>query len=170
MSKDAQVNIYLEREQKQRWDEYKEKSKEVGSMAELIRSAVELYIETDGGRDSVGEGLAGEVDLGGVETELRGLQNRLDDLETSVETVRREVESDRIDSSLQQAVYQSIPKASDLDDGERGAMAGEVAKSVDGDQSDVARALEILDETTPDVQSRVFEERGNRLRYYWRRS
>ncbi|WP_424019052.1 hypothetical protein ACOZ4N_06160 [Halorientalis pallida] len=170
MTKDAQVNIYLDQEQKDRWDKYKEESSKVSSMAELIRSAVELYIETDGGRESVGGAVTGDVNLGGVETELKGIQNRLDDLETTIDTVRREVESDEVDASLQQAVLRSLPKRSELNDGERGAMAGEVANSVDAGEREVAKALDILDETTPNVQSRVFEEGGRRLKYYWKQS
>jgi hypothetical protein len=170
MTKDAQVNIYLNREQKQRWDEYKEESNEIGSMAELIRSAVELYIETDGGRESVGGTATGQVDLGSVETELKGIQNRLADLETSMDTVRREVESDQVDASLQEAVLDSLPKSSELDDGEWGAMVGDVAKSVDAEESEVKEALENLDQITPHVRSRVFEEHGNRYKCYWRQS
>lgn len=68
MTKDAQVNINLDQEQKDRWNEYKQESKEIGSMAELIRSHVELYLETDGGRESVARAVTGDVDFGGFET------------------------------------------------------------------------------------------------------
>jgi len=99
-------------------------------MTDLVRSAVELYIETDGGRELVGTGSGGGVDAGSVETELSGVQSRLEDLETTVDALRREIKSDEnaVDPGLQRAVFESIPTEDELVDGERGLPSGEIAK------------------------------------------
>lgn len=137
-------------------------------MAELIRSAVELYIETDGGRQALGGTATGGENLGNIETTLRGIQNELEELETSVDALQREIESNQVDAGLQQAVFRSLPTRDELNDGQRGVVAGDVASSVDADRSQVAKALEILDDTTPSVQSEVFGDRGQRVQCYWR--
>lgn len=165
MPKDSQVNVHVDRTQKERWDEYLANSHRVSSMSDLVRSAVELFIRTDGGTETLGS--SGDTDMGELETRLTGIENTLSGMEESVETVRREVVSRTVESSDLVDVLDALPTQSELDEENEVAPPGYTAKEIaDRAGLDTATVELALSEIKDDVPGfRTFTRSGEPQRY-----
>lgn len=110
-----QVNLYVEKDQKERWDEEVEESNQYESLSQLIRLAVEKELKGAGKQEQ-----SIEIDVSSLEDSLRNLNNRISGIEKQLDEVKQTVASEQnINiSRLAAKIYTVIPVADSQDDAE----------------------------------------------------
>jgi len=156
-----QVSLRLDAQQKEDWEDFIEDSPEVSAMSQLIRRSVTQFIATDGDVPTAThvetEGSSEEVldAIGQLESEVRGLSERLEAVEDEVRaSPRRNV--------LNNAVFEELPN-----DGSVPITFEDLVINATGDMgaaTEVRDVIENLVENSGVVKS---QEDGDTT-YYWK--
>lgn len=118
MGDKTQIHIQVEKEKKKNWGEYAEEHPEIPSsnLSQLIRRAV--YNEIEGSHSESSNDGTATVDLSEVteqqartESEMAKLRNVVEQMDSRVEEVQREVTSDRKKRPLEDRLMEALPPA-----------------------------------------------------------
>lgn len=150
MSSDrTQINITVNPERKERWEEYVDENNEASSLSHLIRLSVEREINRD-----ESDGQAAEVDLSGIDERFDGLESRLDDLSVEIRQLVEQEEMENVEE-LAGDVYEELPRVDDEEVWKERLQSGNI------------RQLTIDDDATEDDLSKRYEGGEDKYEAVW---
>lgn len=125
----TQINLTVNPERKERWEEYVEENNEASSLSHLIRLSVEREIDRD-----KSDGQATEVELSGIDERFDALESRLDDLAVDV---RQMVEQEEMESveELAGEVYEELPRVDEDEVWKERLQSGEIDQLIVDDDA-----------------------------------
>ena len=150
MSSDrTQINITVNPERKERWEEYVNENNEASSLSHLIRLSVEREINRD-----ESDGQAGEVDLSGIDERFDGLESRLDDLSVEIRQLVEQEEMENVEE-LAGDVYEELPRVDDEEVWKERLQSGNI------------RQLIVDDDATEDDLMKMYEGGEDKYEAVW---
>lgn len=167
----ASVNLWVEPEQKERWQAYLEDQGDLQHMSQLVRRAVENEIS---GRSTPTIPDNHESQLTEVVDAVDAVSETVDQLVDRLDTIEQAVQDDFDMRDLANRVFTVLPTAEEIeaagsrshDVGESADGCGtlsEIAATVDESEQHVRQALEQLRQDTAQVQTTVLD---GKTRYY----
>lgn len=166
------VNLWVEPEQKDRWEAYLEEASDLQHMSQLVRRAVENEIS---GRSDQGTAPAGlQDDLNEITDAIETVAQKVEHIDKRLVTIEQAVQDDVDIRDLANRVFTVLPTAEEIE--AAGASTDEAGESADpcgtlcaiadavGEQEQhVRQALQKLQQETAQVQTTVL---GGETRYY----
>ena len=110
----TQLNIRVDKEQKEEWQDHAEETDRYRSVSDLVRQAVfnQIIRDSDGGPDRVSESHTPNGRIDEALTEISEVKTRLEDLEQTTADVHRAVKANQQQdmTELESEVYAHLPK------------------------------------------------------------
>lgn len=177
----ANVNMWVDHEQKERWEKYLADESEFQHLSQLVRQSVEREIGGNGKTVDL-QGLAGlDGKFDSLQNSIDGLSSTLEDVEARLTSIERVVRDDPDLRELANQVFEVLPSKDTIDEyralvsdaGSRppehvepwvhSGMVADIANAIDANESRVAQALNKLQRDTHQVHSM---ERDGETRFY----
>lgn len=175
------VNLWVDPEQKERWEQYLAEESEFQYLSQLVRQTVEREINTDGrpGDPHLGGDLESQFD--DLSTAVNELADTIDGFEARLTSIERKVRDDPELRKLANEVFEILPTKDEINNYEslvkeagsrppthveprsKSGLVADFAAAIDASEHRVRQALDKLQRDTHQVYSL---ERDGETRYY----